>query len=45
MKLVQVIISKEIDIENEETMAKYLNNGILKTVTDDDWIIDNVSII
>lgn len=41
---VQIIISKDLDLEQEE-LARYLNNGILDYVTRDNWIIDNISTI
>ena len=41
---VQIIISKDLDLEQEE-LARYLNNGILDYATRDDWIIDNISMI
>lgn len=41
---VQIIISKDLDLEQEE-LARYLNNGILDYATRDNWIIDNISFI
>lgn len=41
---VQVIISKDLDLEGEE-LASYMNNGILSIVSDEGWIIDNISMI
>ena len=44
MVTVQVIISRDLDLEGEE-LASYMNNGILSIVSNEGWIIDNISII
>ena len=41
---VQVIISKDLELEGEE-LASYMNNGILSIISDEGWIIDNISMI
>ena len=41
---VQVIVSKEVDMKQEE-LASYLNNNILDYAVKNDWIIDNISFI
>ena len=44
MVTVQVIISKDLEMEGEE-LASYINNGILSIVSDEGWIIDDISVI
>ena len=44
MVTVQVIISKDLDLEGEE-LASYMNNGILSIVSDEGWTIDNISMV
>lgn len=41
---VQIILSKDIDLDDEDT-AIYLNEGILDYATKNHWIIDNISMI
>ena len=41
---VQIIISKDLELEGEE-LASYVNNGILSIVSDEGWIIDDISIM